>query len=93
MIMTVTEFNEYRRNNDHSWYEGRKFVNGLGDVLLIRDINYVNLSYQFRFEKGIGADRWVWGGDLLQDTLMNCSYYHPSVQELECRFGSMKEKF
>ena len=95
--MTWKKFLEYKRKNDHSWYDGVEFIRDDGGCFHIKDLDYSNMTYQFKYSRIKNA---FWGPVASQlpikQLLKESHYYSPLWKEmvvLEESLKKMKEEF
>ena len=92
MIMTEAGYALKKAINDHSWYEGREFVNSVDKIFIIKNLNYETGYFEYKF-----TDYGVWeGSSVIMDTLKTCSYSSSlsgKISEIELKLSIMRVEF
>ena len=107
--MTITQeaYLRYKKNNDHSWYKGRLFVDYMGNVFKIRNVDYKKDRYEYKYwhgDYGTGNGRWAtrWIAMPLSINLnflvCSCNYYYKTdrlkrLAGIESALLKMRERF
>ena len=97
MTLTRKEYEDYKARNDHSWYQGKKFKNSGGDVLIVRNLNYETDLFEYKFINTGDSknESWVPTSSrvtLFNALLKNCSYYS-RYKKLRLQIESMRNRF
>jgi len=94
MIMTEAGYALKKAINDHSWYEGKEFVNFEDRIFIIRNLNYATGDFEFKFTDN---QYGVWErSSVIMDTLKSCSYSSSlsgKISEIELKLSIMRVEF